>query len=99
MRQEGLNIYLERADLEKMHTNQLIRLVRIAASEHINRENGWINYKWDDEMNWWYNEQELRDILKNRPHIPNSKENKANIKKRISESRRKVKRNLTYNSK
>jgi len=44
----------------------------------------------------WANEQELREILKTRPNIPNKQQKKKALKETIAENKKKTKRNLKY---
>jgi len=98
MRQEkiypiGTNVYLEREDLEKMHTKQLIE-IKHTVSSRICLYNGldYIMYKWDDPYWMFVNVHELTDILSTRPHYPSHKENTDKIKKLIISNKRKTKR-------
>ena len=95
---------LEKCDLEKMQTKRLIHLVHCSTNSHYNKvtikgvEGYFINYSWDNDnlIAYWYNEKELRDILKTRPHIPNKKERKVIIANLIAQNKRKTKRILKY---
>ena len=98
----GTNVYLERNDLEKMHTKQLIE-IRHIISRHENEfglfDDGlgeWFMYKWDDPFWMYVNVCMLNDVLKKRPHMPSGRKNRDMIKKLISKSKRKTKRNLKY---
>lgn len=85
------NYYLEREDLEKLHTRVLINMIHASKNSHRNRVNGWINYTWDMGNHWWYNEEMLRDVLKHRPHMPNKKESIAIRKAKIAQNKKKTK--------
>ena len=61
------NIYLEREDLEKLHTRVLINMIHASNNSHRNQVNGWINYTWDMGNHWWYNE-DLLLFVKQRSH-------------------------------
>ena len=91
----GYEHILEKADLEKMHTKQLINMIHHSdETTHCNKKDGLVEYMWDGSDSWWFNEQELRDILKTRPHIMSKKESREFRKKLIAENRRKTKRNF-----
>lgn len=45
---------------------------------------------------YWAIEEELREILKTRPNIPNKQQKKKMLKDIISQNRKKTKRNLKY---
>lgn len=45
---------------------------------------------------YWAIEEELREILKTRPNIPNKQQKKKALKDTIAENKKKVKRNLKY---
>ena len=45
---------------------------------------------------YWANEEELREILKTRPNIPNKQQKKKALKETIAENKKKTKRNLKY---
>ena len=45
---------------------------------------------------YWAIEEELREILKTRPNIPNKQQKNKMLKNIISQNRKKVKRNLKY---
>lgn len=93
------NYYLEREDLEKLHTRVLINMIHAANNSHRNRVNGWINYTWDMGKHYWYNEEMLRDILRHRPHMPNKKESIAIRKAKIAENKCKTKHKFIVSSK
>lgn len=52
----------------------------------------------DNDLKAWYwaVEEELREILKTRPNIPNKIQRKNTLKKTIAENKKKTKRNLKY---
>lgn len=86
---------LEKVDLEKMYTRQLINMIHHSdETTHCNKKDGLVEYMWDGEDSWWFNEQELRDILKTRPHIPSKKEAHELRKAIIAQNKRKTKRNF-----
>ena len=101
----GTNVYLEREDLEKMHTKQLIEIKHIISAHE--REwnvdvssdwlkDGWFMYKWDYPYWMFVNAHTLNEVLRTRPHYPSHRENIENIKKLIASNKRKTKRNLKY---
>ena len=98
MRQEkiypiGTNVYLEREDLEKMHTKQLIEIKHIVSSRSCLYDGSdYIMYKWDDPYWMYVNVNTLTDILSTRPHYPKHKENIEKIKRLIASNKRKTKR-------
>ena len=55
----------------------------------------------DNTLNayYWANEEELREILKTRPNIPNKQQKKRMLKMVIAENKVKTKRNLKYRNK
>ena len=69
----------ERADLEKMNTHQLLRLLR-AGDLYLNSpSDDWMTVEQDG---YWIKEvsrTELKEVLATRPHIPNKKERRKNI--------------------
>lgn len=58
-----------------------------------------VDADWNDnciKAYYWANEQELRNILKTRPNIPNKIQRKNRLKDIISKNRKHVKKNLKY---
>lgn len=79
--------HLNKNDLEKLHTKQLLKKLRghnICLSTYCYEycKNSSICSKIKDE-----NVALLRDILKNRPHVPNKKESKELRKARIKKGK------------
>ena len=58
-------------------------------------EADWIGDNTLNHYNWAV-EEELREILKTRPNIPNKQQKKKMLKDTISENRKNVKKNLKY---
>ena len=98
MRQEkiypiGTNVYLDKEDLEKLHTKQLIEIKHIISSRSCLYDDfDYIMYKWDDPYWIYVNVRELTNILSRRPHYPTHKENTEKIKRLIALNKRKTKR-------
>lgn len=78
----GTTVYeYEREDLEKLSTRELISIVHCASNKTFDNDGKYFEFAFDDD---WVNvceEAVIRDILKNRPHIPNRKERKEIINK------------------
>ena len=88
-------IYLEKEDLEKFSTRELIAMVHCTNNKRCNAHDGWVEFDWDDWYSKFFYEKDIREILSTRPHIPNREERKQII----LANRKRTKKILKYKNK
>lgn len=113
------NFILEKDDLEKLSTKELINFIAHIRYWHLKYFDADFRYEGDYESRWeeyikdyvvvketwpdnypteyyWTDENILREILKNRPNVPNKIQRKNILKQIVSENKKRTKRNLKY---
>ena len=89
----GTKVYeYEREDLEKLSTRELIAIVHCSANKTFNNDGKFFEFEFGDDWIHVCEEAVIRDILKNRPHIPNKQERRE----LINSMKKKTKKNLHY---
>lgn len=89
----GTRVYeYEREDLEKLSTRQLISIVHCSENKTFINDGKHFEFEYGDDWTHICEESVIRDILKNRPHIPNREERR----KLINSAKKNTKKNLEY---